>query len=77
MKVMGLTSMAVLGVGSLMITLTLNMILGWSMAAVCPGSDSLCNGIYWQTAVKYLPAWLFIGQLLVVLSLASPFTIHY
>ena len=70
---MNLSSMAVLGVGSLMVTLTFTLIAGWNVNAICPGSDSFCNGVYWKTAVKYLPVWLFLGQSMVVLALASPF----
>ena len=73
---MGLTSMAVLGVGSLMVTLTLNMIAGWSFdTASCPGTDAWCGGVYWRTVVQHLPTWLFIGQILVVLALASPYAL--
>ena len=73
---MGLTSMAVLGVGSLMVTLTLNMIVGWSFdTASCPGTDAFCDGVYWQTVVQHLPTWLYIAQILVVLALASPFAL--
>ena len=70
---MGLASMAVLGVGSLMVTLSLNALSGWDLGTdYCPGTETFCNGVYWQVAVDYLPAWLYIGQILVVLVLASP-----
>ena len=72
---MGLTSMTVLGVGSLLVTLTLNMISNWSLGASCPGTEQFCSGIYWQTVVEYLPTWLYIAQIVVVLALASPFAI--
>ena len=71
---MGLASVAVLGVGSLMVTLTLNSISGWSLDASCPG-ETLCDGVYWQTVVEYLPTWLYVGQILVVLAMASPFAL--
>ena len=67
--------MAILGVGGLMVTLTLNLIGGWSLDAHCPGSESFCNASYWQLVVQYLPTWLFIAQILVVLALAAPFAI--
>ena len=72
---MGLTSMAVLGVGSLMVTLSFNQIIGWSLDASCPGTEVFCDGVYWQTVVEYLPIWMYIGQIMVVLALASPFAL--
>ena len=72
---MGLASVAVLGVGSLMVTLSINAIAGWNLDASCPGTATFCDGIYWQTVVEYLPTWLIIGQIMVVLALASPFAI--
>lgn len=72
---MGLASMAVLGVCSLMVTLSLNSISGWSLDASCPGTDSFCGGVYWRTVVEYLPTWLYVGQIMVVLALASPFAL--
>ena len=72
---MGLTTLAVLGVGSLMVTFTLNQLVGWNVDAACPGSTSFCDGVYWRTVVEYLPIWLYVGQLLVVLAVASPFAL--
>ena len=72
---MWLASMAVLGVGSLVITLSFNMISGWTIDAMCPGSAAFCDGIYWTTVVSHLPAWLFVGQIFVVLALASPYAL--
>ena len=72
---MGLASVAVFAVGSLMVTLSLNLILGWNLDATCPGTDEFCNGVYWNVVVDYLPTWLFVGQILVVLALASPFAV--
>ena len=72
---MALASMAVLAVGSLLVTLSLNLIAGWSVDASCPGSSAFCDGIYWQTVVKYLPTWLYIGQIVVVIALASPYAL--
>ena len=72
---MGLASMAILGVGSLMVTLSLNAISGWSLDATCPGTDSFCQGVYWQLVVEYLPTWLYIGQIMVVMALASPYAL--
>ena len=67
--------MAVLAIGSLLVTLSLNMIAGWSLDASCPGSEAFCDGVYWRTVVKYLPAWLYIGQIMVVIALASPYAL--
>ena len=72
---MGLASMAVLGVGALMVTVTLNLIGGWSLDASCPGDTAFCNGIWWTTVVEYLPTWLYVGQILVVIALASPWAL--
>ena len=72
---MGLASMAIIGVGGLLITLTLNLIGGWNLDAYCPGSESFCDSSHWQLIVQYLPTWLFIAQLLVVLALAAPFAL--
>ena len=69
---MNLASMAILGVGSLMVTLSLNLLAGWTLDTMCPGSESFCGGVYWTAVVKYLPTWLYIGQIMVVLALASP-----
>ena len=67
--------MAALGVGSLMVTLSLNAIGGWSLDASCPGTEAFCDGIYWKTVVEYLPTWLYVAQVLVVLAAASPFAL--
>ena len=72
---MGLASMTVLGIGSLMVTLSLNLISGWSLDSSCPGTDAFCNSAYWRIVVDYLPTWLYIGQIMVVLALASPFAL--
>ena len=72
---MALTNMTVLGLGFVMVTLTFNLISGWSLDADCPGTEQFCDGVYWQTVVEYLPTWLFLGQILVVLALASPFAL--
>lgn len=66
---------ATFGVCSLLVTLTINMLTGWDLDAMCPGTDEFCGGIYWQTVADYLGGWLFIGQLVVVLALASPFAL--
>ena len=46
-----------------------------SLDASCPGSDAFCDGVYWTTAVEYLPVGLYIGQILVVFALASPYAL--
>ena len=72
---MGLMSMAVLGVGVLMVTLALNLVSGWSLEATCPGTEQFCDGLYWQAVVEYLPTWLYVAQVFVVFALASPFAL--
>jgi len=68
----GVAGMATLALGSLLVTLSLNLIVGWNLDAACPGSETFCDGIYWQTAEKYVPIALFMAQLLVVFALSSP-----
>ena len=72
---MGLVSLTVLGLASVIVTVTLNLIGGWTLAAMCPGAETFCGSAYWTHVVDYLPAWLFIAQILVVLALASPFAL--
>lgn len=69
-----LASLTVLSVGFLMVSLSMNLILGWSLEDTvgCPGSDTFCSGTYWTYVADYMPTWLFIGQLVVTLALASP-----
>lgn len=64
--------MGVLALGSLMVTLTINMVGDWDVAALCTGTTTFCDGVYWQAMVTYMPAWLFVAQILVVLAMASP-----
>ena len=73
---MALTSMTVLAVGVLMVTLAFNLISGWTLDPMCPGTDTFCDGVWWRTVVEHLPTWLFMGQIMVVLALASPFVLR-
>ena len=72
---MGLASLTVMGLATVIVTATLNLIGGWTLESMCPGTAAFCGGVYWTHVVDYLPAWLFIAQLLVVLALASPFAL--
>ena len=72
---MGLVSLTVLGIGSLLVTLAFNLVLGWDLNAICPGSDTFCSGLWWTSVAKYLPVWLFMSQLVVTLVFASPFAL--
>ena len=72
---MGLVFMAVSGVGFLMVGLSLNLITGWTMDPMCPGDTAFCDGVWWTFVVEWLPTWLYVGQMLVVLSLASPWAV--
>ena len=72
---MGVASLTVLGMASVLVTVTLNLTAGWTIDAICPGSKTFCDGVFWQAAVDYLPAWLFIAQVMVVIALASPVAI--
>ena len=80
----GLAGAAVFGVGMVLALFTTNMILGWNLDGACPmvavnefvkKPAPICNSIYWTYIVDYMPAWLFIAQILVVLALASPFAL--
>ena len=72
---MGLASLTVLGLASIAVTATLNVLGGWTLDDICPGSDTFCNGVFWTAAVDYLPGWLFVAQILVVLALTTPIAV--
>ena len=72
---MGAGSVAVMGLGSLLITLSFNLIIGWNLDANCPGTAEFCAGVWWSAVVGYVPVWLFIAQALVVLALGSPYAL--
>ena len=65
--------MVIFGLAAILSTLALNMIAGWDLkaAGACPGSETFCSGVWWTAVSDYLPVWLFLGQLLVTVSLAS------
>ena len=65
--------LVILGLAAILSTLALNMVAGWDLkaAAACPGSESFCSGAWWTAVSDYLPVWVFMGQLLVTVSLAS------
>ena len=65
--------MVILGLAAILSTLALNMIAGWDLKAAeaCPGSETFCNGVWWTAVSDYLPVWMFLGQLLVTVSLMS------
>ena len=69
-----MTPMVILGLAAILSTLALNMIAGWDLraAAACPGSEAFCNGVWWTAVSDHLPGWLFVGLLLVTITLASP-----
>ena len=67
--------MAVLGVGAVLVTLSVSIAIGWDVNAICPGTATFCKTVWWRTVVDYLPAWLFLGQILVALTLGSPWAI--
>ena len=72
---MGLHSLTVMGLGAILVTLNLTLIQTWDLGAMCSGSEALCSGVWWTAAIDYLPMWLFVGQLMVVIALSSPFAI--
>ena len=65
--------MVIFGLAAILSTLALNMIAGWDLkaAGACPGTEQFCSGVWWTAVSDYLPVWLFLGQLLVTVSLAS------
>ena len=69
----GLASLTVLGLGAVLVTFALNIVNGWSLSDVCIGTEAFCAGAVWTAVAQYLPIWLFFGQVLVVMVLASPF----
>ena len=67
---MGLT---IMGLAAIIVTASLNVTVGWTLEGMCPaGADAFCDGLIWQTVVKYLPTWIFVVQILAVFALASP-----
>ena len=66
--------LVIMGLASILSTLTLNMLAGWDLkaAAACPGSETFCNGVWWAAVSDHLPVTLFLGLLLVTITLASP-----
>ena len=65
-----MTGLIILGIGSILATLSLNLAVGWDLNAGCPGTPAFCAGPWWTLTVQYLPLWLFLGNILVVLALA-------
>ena len=65
--------LVIFGLAAILSTLALNMVAGWDLKAAeaCPGSEAFCNGVWWAAVSDYLPVWLFLGQLLVTVTLAS------
>ena len=70
-----LHSMAVYGLGAVLVGLTLSLTAEWDVAALCPGSDSLCGRTWWALAAENLATWLVVGQLLVIAALGSPIAV--
>ena len=66
--------MVIISLAAIISTLTLNMIAGWDLKAAetCPGSEIFCNGVWWTAVSDHLPVSLFLGLLLVTITLASP-----
>ena len=71
---MALVTLTVFGLASVIVTASLTLISGWDLGAegACPGSSSFCASVWWTAAVDYLPIWLFMGQVLVVIAMAGP-----
>ena len=69
---MGLAGVAALGIGAVMVTLAINLSIDWDLNALCPGTETFCNAVWWSTIVEYLPVLLFLGQILVVIVMGSP-----
>lgn len=73
-----LHSMAVYGLGAVLVGLTLSLTAEWDVAALCPGSaDSapICGRTWWALAAENLATWLVVGQLLVIAALGSPLAV--
>ena len=67
-----MSALTIIGLGSLLIQLSLNFITGWDLSSSCPGETAFCEGVYWTAAVDYAPYWLFVSQLLIVFAMISP-----
>ena len=65
--------LTVFGLAAILTTVALNLVAGWDLKAAeaCPGTEGFCNGVWWTAVSDYLPVWLFLGQLLATVSLAS------
>ena len=72
-----LSGFTVFTIGGLTVALVFQLVTGWTsteLAALCPGSDAFCAGVYWTTVADNLPTWLIVAQILVLLALASPYS---
>ena len=71
-----MASVVVLGVAAVVVNLVITLVAGWDLAgSYCTdlgATDSFCNGVWWRTAVDYLPAWLIGGQIISAIALAFP-----
>ena len=70
-----LVPLIVITVGVSVVGLAINAISGWNLDAACAGTASFCTGAAWTIVVEYLPVWLYVGQILVLVSMASPFAL--
>ena len=71
----GVANLTVLGLGIIVVSLSVGMIQDWDVAGLCPGTVEHCAGVWWTAADDYLRTWLFLGQIMVVLVMASPFAL--
>ena len=45
--------------------LSLNLLDGWDLNAICPGTEQWCAGQSWSLVVKYFKTLLIVGSMIV------------
>ena len=58
-----------LPLGAVLTVLTVNLLDGWDVDGICPGTDIWCDGQVWQLVAEWLPWGMVVGQILVVLAM--------
>ena len=71
--------MLIVSIGMLVFAIFLGALVvtsidGWNVAASCPGTPEFCASYQWRFVVEYLPVWMYVGQGLVVIVIASPYS---
>ena len=72
---MGVRELTVMGLGAILVTVNVTMIGSWDLAGLCPGTETFCEGVWWQATEEYAPGLLFLAQIMVVIAMGSPLAI--